>query len=251
MGVWPSTVAIGMWLLLGTIVISTLRAVTKIPSDEIIQHNMHHPKVLITIKKGDLFSEHSHLIIGFTDTFDTDSSDGVVISDASVQGQFQKLFYADAIENLDSQLSNTLQDQEIRSRESRTQKRRGKLDRYEIGTVVTLGAPNRRFFCVAYGRMQNNLVVRSSTDGLWVSLSNTWEAVRQHGHLLPVAMPVIGSEMARVSALSRENLLKMILLSFVAHSRQNPVTKSFTVVVHPKDFADINMLEIRAFLRTL
>ncbi|QBR07510.1 hypothetical protein D7Y56_17250 [Streptomyces sp. S501] len=251
LGIWPSTVEIGIWLLFGTITISTLRAITKIPSTETIQHKISHPEILITIKRGDLFSERSHLIIGFTDTFDTDSSDGVVISSTSVQGQFQNLFYANAREDLDSQLSTALQSREIQNRESRTQKPRGKLDRYEIGTVVPLGAPGRHFFCVAYGRMQNNLVVQSSTDALWISLSSTWETVRQYGHLLPVAMPVIGSDMARVTALSRENLLKMILLSFVAHSRQSPITRSFTVVVHPKDFTEINVLEMRAFLHTL
>jgi len=64
-------------------------------------------------------------------------------------------------------------------------------------------------------------------------------------------MPIIGSELARINCLDRESLLRMILLSFAARSREDPVCRKLVVVVHPKDYDRINMLEIEAFLRTL
>lgn len=107
------------------------------------------------------------------------------------------------------------------------------------------------FFCIAYGHMQNNLVVRSSVDDLWRSLDDLWESIDVSGRREPVAMPVVGSEMARINHLDREVLLRMILLSFVAHSRQSPVTKELTITIHPKDAHLVDMLEVEAFLRVL
>ncbi|MFJ3795775.1 macro domain-containing protein [Streptomyces sp. NPDC090088] len=223
----------------------------KVAPGEHVEHSISHPDVTISISKGDLLARDSQLIIGFTDTFDTDTADGVVISPSSVQGQFQNRFYPHLLSNLDADLSAALEHREITSCETRENKSRGKLARYPIGTVAILNLPGKRIFCVAYGRMGNDYIVKSNVDDLWKSLSRTWEAIRQHGNLQPVAISVIGSEMARVTALNRESLLKMIILSFIAHSRERIVTKSLHVVIHPNDFTDFDMLEIRAFLRSL
>ncbi|MFG2967090.1 macro domain-containing protein [Streptomyces sp. NPDC048288] len=248
---WPSSITNGIWLLAVSVAMSAFIAAVKVSPGDRVTHTIPHPNVTISVCRGDLLTEDAHLIIGFTDTFDTDPTDGIVISPSSVQGQFQSRFYANALSHLDSDLVCALQDQEIVSLERRESKARGKLDRYQIGTVATLNLSGKRVFCVAYGRMGNDFMVRSDVDTLWISLSRTWEAVRHHGDLQPVAIPVIGSEMARVTALSRESLLKMIILSFVAHSRQQLVTRSLSVVIHPKDFTDFDMLEIRSFLHSL
>jgi hypothetical protein len=135
--------------------------------------------------------------------------------------------------------------------ERRAAKAHGKLKRYPIGTVAVLGDPARRFFCVAYSKMQNNLIAKSTVDYLWESLSQLWEAIYLNGQRGAVAIPIVGSELARVNCLDRESLLRMILLSYVARSREDPVCKELIVVIHPRDYARINMLEMDAFLRTL
>jgi hypothetical protein len=61
----------------------------------------------------------------------------------------------------------------------------------------------------------------------------------------------MGSEYARISSLDRENLLKLILLSFIASSREKSITPELIAVVHPRDYERTNLLEIEAFLRTL
>ena len=43
----------------------------------------------------------------------------------------------------------------------------------------------------------------------------------------------------------------MMILSFVANSRQQDVCKELVVIVHRKDYEKIDMLEVRAFLHTL
>ncbi|OPG10364.1 hypothetical protein B1R27_03205 [Streptomyces sp. GKU 895] len=248
---WPSSLTNGAWLLIASVVASAVFAILKAAPGDHADHVIPHPNVKISVSRGDLLAQNSHLVIGFTDTFDTDTTESIVISPESVQGQFQTRFYLNRLEDLDSDLSRALEHQAVARHEPRDVKSRGKLDRYPVGTVATLNLSGKRIFCVAYGRMGNDYIVRSGVDDLWISLSRTWEAVRHHGNLQSVAIPVIGSEMARVTALSRESLLKMIILSFVAHSRERVVAKKLHVVIHPRDFGDFDMLEIQSFLRSI
>lgn len=99
--------------------------------------------------------------------------------------------------------------------------------------------------------MQNNLIAKSSVDDLWQSLGSLWDAVYLHGQRRTVAMPIVGSELAKINCLDRESLLRMILLSFVARSREEVICKKLVVVIHPRDYDRINMLEVEAFLRTI
>lgn len=62
---------------------------------------------------------------------------------------------------------------------------------------------------------------------------------------------LVGSELPQISSLDRESLLKMVILSFVANSRQQNVCKNLTIVVHRRDYERIDMLEVRAFRHTV
>lgn len=190
-------------------------------------------------------------MIGFTDTYDTDLTDGTVINPKSIQGQFQSRFYANNHAGLDSDLDQALSAISPAFRESSSAKPRGKLARYEIGTVAVLRRSNAIFYATAYGRMESNLKVSCSVDALWKSLTAVWESVRVHGSLEPVSIPVIGSELARVGSLGREALIKMIALSFASSSREAVVSRELNIVIHPKDREHVNMIEMRRFLKTL
>ena len=209
------------------------------------------PDITVVVKVGDLFEQDAHLVIGFNDVFDTDTTNGVVINPASVQGQFQERIYHNELGRLDADLAEALRGIATVATERRSAKRQGKLKRYPIGTVATLSDTSRRFFCVAYSKMQNNHIAKSTVDYLWESLSSLWDAVYVHGQRGTVAMPIVGSELAKINCLDRESLLRMILLSFVARSREELVCKRLVVVIHPRDYDRLNMLEVEAFLRTL
>jgi hypothetical protein len=216
-----------------------------------VSRHFGRPDITISVEVGDLFEQEAHLVVGFNDVFDTDTSDGIIISPTSVQGQFLERIYANDPNRLDADLANALRGVKVEATERRSVKQLGKLKRYPIGTVAVLGGSSRRFFCLAYSKMQNNLIAKSNVDFLWQSLSSLWDAVFLQGQRGTVAIPIVGSELARISCLDRESLLRMILLSYVARSREEPVSKELVVVIHPRDFAHINMLEVEAFLRTL
>ncbi|MFJ3621713.1 macro domain-containing protein [Streptomyces iakyrus] len=200
---------------------------------------------------GDLFSEDTDLVIGFTDTYDTSTDNANIISPNSIQGQFLQKIYDGDTHALDVALQEALNGFPHASIESRLTKAHGKLIRYPIGTVAVLSKESSQYYCVAYSEMSNTLAARSSVNNLWKSLESVWSAIAGHGHSDPVSLPIIGSELARVDNLGRESLLKMIILSFVARSRESVISRGLTVVIHPKDADQIDMNEVQAFLRSV
>ncbi|MFD5512853.1 macro domain-containing protein [Streptomyces sp. NPDC127051] len=251
LALWPNQSEIGFWAAVAISAASLASGFFRAAPSSSISHSFSRPEFEITIKRGDLFDEADNLVIGFTDTFDTDMTDGVIISPESVQGQFQTRYYSDNAEGLDSALSAALREHQTASLESRQSKPQGKLARYPVGTVAILPEGDRKLFCFAYGYMGNSLTVSCTVDSLWGSLGALWTAVREQGQRHPLSLPVIGTDMARIGTLSRESLLKIILLSFAAHSRQEEITPSLTLVIHPKDFEKYNLLELRSFIHAL
>ncbi len=95
--------------------------------------------------------------------------------------------------------------------------------------------------------MGNDLRVKSTADDIWHSLSSLWEQVRLIGHGLEVAIPVIGSDLARTN-LPRMTLTKLIVISFIAASKKDFVTKNLTVVIYPKDLDSVDLYALEDFL---
>ncbi|MGW3148888.1 macro domain-containing protein [Streptomyces sp. NPDC001177] len=200
---------------------------------------------------GDLFDQRGHIVVGFTDTFDTSVTDDLVIGRSSVQGQLLQRWDAGNQEELGHALTEALEWSTVEAVESRADKPQGKLERCPVGTVAVLSRNGRKAFGLAYSRLGKNLVAESSAERIWMSLCRLWEAVYEHGHREPLALPIIGGALARVDMLSQENLLKITLLSFAAASRDRVVTRELTVVVYPTALHEIDVLEIRHFLMTL
>jgi hypothetical protein len=191
------------------------------------------------------------MVVGFTDTFDTDTDDDIVISAFSLQAQATRELFGNDRALLDRRLRGALAGSEPVGRETRRTKKRGKLIRYALGTVAVLNVANRRMFAVAYARMGNDLIARSSPDDLRASLDLLWSAVFSYGQLRPVAMPLVGSALARVDHRARADLLKLIVRSFVARVRAGPVSRELRIVLHPGYLADIDMQEVADFIRNL
>ena len=216
-----------------------------------VSHEFVHPGFRVTVVVGDLFEQPGHLVIGSNDVFDTDTRDDLLIVRSSVQGQFLHRVYGSETDRFDDDLDAALAATRPVRVEERGAKRAGKLARYPLGTVAVLGSPQRRYFLSAYGTMRNDLTVGSGPDQIWSSLAALWHAIHLHARREAVAMPVIGSGLARIDSMDHASLIKLILLSFVTRSRRSVVCKELTIVVLPEDYVRVDMLELAAFLRTL
>jgi hypothetical protein len=218
----------------------------------VIRRTLTHPPCVVEIRPGDLFdAEDSHLVIGFSDTFDTDTTDDRVIRSSSIQGQFLQRVYGGNLQRLDDDLCTALLSRPPVEVLTRDRKPHGALARYPIGTVAVLGSPRHRYFCVAYSRMREDLIAESSSTDLWLGLNGLWDAVYRHGQRDKLAMPVVGSGLARIDPLDRASLIRLICLSFVAASRQHLLTHHLTILMPKSAFLALDRLEIQAFLDSL
>jgi hypothetical protein len=228
-------------ILLTAIVYGTIRSYPR-PVEEVYSK----PNTMIRIVEGDLFSQHENVIIGMTSTFDTQIPH--IINPNSVQGQFLARVYANDVSALDADLAQRLASVlpvgEIQ--------KPGKTLRYPIGTVIAIRQARKHYFCIAYGEMDTVNQARATMDGIWRSLENLWREVRVNTNGDPVAIPVIGGGLARLSQIfPAQDSIRFIAMSFMFASRQTRVCDRLDIVVRPQDVERLDMLELQAFLTSL
>ena len=222
-----------------------------------VAHEFRNPGTKVVVVPGDLFDQEAHLVVGFTDTFDTetggdtDTGIGGLIDASSLQGQLLDREYAGDARFLDRELTAALHEARPQFRERRADKRRGKLLRYPIGTTVVLGRRPRLVFAVACSRIGNDYVARSSVEEFGVSLHRLWDAVQRHGRLEPLAMPLLGAGLSRLDHVDVEGLVRMIVLSFVLRSRERLICRELRIVLRTEDFARLDLRELDALLGVL
>ncbi|WP_436494489.1 macro domain-containing protein [Actinokineospora sp. HUAS TT18] len=209
----------------------------------VLSRGLDRPDVTVSVKVGDLFEQDTHLVIGFTDTFDTDAR---IIHPSSVQAQFQRRLFPDTAA-LDEAIAEAL----ANTPSEPANKPKGKTQRYPIGTTAVLESNRRLCFCLAYAVMGEDMLARSTVDDIWTSLSTLWDAVYLHAHREPVSIAIVGSDLAKIDTLDRASLIRLIALSFIARSRTSVVSRELTIMVHPADVEKVDLVELGAFLSTI
>lgn len=205
------------------------------------------PTTKISLLRGNLFDQHdAHLIIGASDTFDTAPPH---IDPRSVQGQFLNRIYGGDLSKLDSDVADELSSV---APEGSIAGKQGKTERYRLGTTVTLRENARRFFLVAYTRMDSRSSASSTTDGVWNSLSELWKIVRAESNGGRVCVPMIGGGQSKLSSvLPSADSVRFIALSFMLASRARKVCDELVIVAPANEYDSLDHLEIQAFFNSL
>ncbi len=244
---WPPLKqGFGLTCYIATVTLSVSIAIIRNRPRKVVSRSLSDPDSVIEIKIGDLFEQPSncHLVIGTNDVFDTTL--GEIIKPSAVQGQLLEQIYSNDISKLNSEIEAALSEKEIEP-ERDNDKKKGKNLRYPIGTTITLRFPERCYFLTAYGYMRNDLTVQSNVEDIRTSLSVLWEEIRRKGNGTNVAIPIIGSDLARTNW-SRMPLSKLIIHSFVIASKREFVAKKLSLMIYPKDLDKINLRELEDFL---
>lgn len=211
-----------------------------------VEEKYSAPKTEIRLIPGNLFDCPDNLVIGMSNTFDTAVPH--IIQRGSVQGQFLEKVYKQDQDTLDQDLTKAL----IRIQSCDTIDKEGKETVYPVGTIAVLRQHRTHYFCVAYSAMDKNNNAQADIDGLWRSLMNLWEAVRQNTNGEAVAIPIIGGGQSRLSqVLPAQDSIRFIALSFMFASRQKRVCERLDIFVRPEDLNRIDMLEFQDFLTSL
>ncbi|MBE9108824.1 hypothetical protein IQ273_05255 [Nodosilinea sp. LEGE 07298] len=242
----PDAITLGLSGYISLLVSSMLISIFLRFPKKSISRKLSSPNSTIEIKLGDIFQEKGHLVVGFNDVFDTEI--GEIIAEPSVQGQFLLKVYKSEKIKLDTDIEEALKTHKERGKEDLS-KLKGNQRRYPIGTTISLGNFDRRYFLVAYGSMGNDLKIQSNADCIWHSLSNLWEQVRLKGHGEQISIPVIGSNLARTN-LPRVVLVKLIITSFLIGSKEEFIARKLTIVIPPQDLEYVNLYDLEDFLKT-
>ncbi|MFJ6505467.1 macro domain-containing protein [Streptomyces sp. NPDC091879] len=206
------------------------------------------PATRVSVVVGDLFSQDGHLVVGMSDTFDTELP--VLIHPGSVQGQLLTREFAGDTARLDAEIAAALASRPIVGRERREDKPLGKLDRYPIGTIVVLGSEHRRYYGVAYSRMRNDYVCESSVSHLWNALMDLWSAVRNTAHLGTVSISAVGLGLARLSGrITQADIVRLIIITYLTSSRESVVASHLQIVLAPDTAAQVDLRRLGDFLR--
>lgn len=226
--------------------LDTLRAALRARHGaELLRHRVPLPgqRADVVLVRGDLFEQTDcNLVVGFTDTFDTETDQDIVISRDSVQSQLVDRVFGGRRRLLDEKLKTGLRAVKAVGTETARAKPRGRRVRYPVGTTIAVPVEGRRIFAVAYSRLGNDLVARSGDEDLRSGLDNLWASVAVHGLFRPVAVPLIGSGLARVTDLDRSQLVALIVDSFMAACRRYPaLTPELRIVVRPEDLASTDL----------
>ncbi|MEU6592368.1 macro domain-containing protein [Streptomyces sp. NPDC046881] len=218
--------------------------------DELLRHTLRGLRVDVVVVRGDLFDqEDANLVVGFSDTFDT-STDDIVISRESVQGQLVDRLFEGRHRLLDEHLRRGLREVTPLATESVRAKPRGRRTRYPVGTAVPVPVGKRRVFALAYSRLGNDLRARSAPADLRLSLERLWPSVALHGLFKPVAVPLIGAGLSRLVELDHTQLLTLIVETFTDSLRQDPaVCPELRIVVRDEELERTDLSAVEAFLR--
>jgi hypothetical protein len=214
--------------------------------DELLRRAFPELRTEVVLVRGDLFAQKdASLVVGFTDTFDVETRESRVISRESVQGQLVDRLYGGDTAALDRELRRGLRAVPALAMESRSAKARGKLLRYPVGTVIPVPLEGRLVYAAAYSRLDNDLVARSSREDLAATLDRVWESAARYGRMLPIAVPLLGSGLARITELRQEQLLCMIVESFLRGCRRHStVSPQLRIVLRPEDLERIDPVRV-------
>ncbi|MEU9730645.1 macro domain-containing protein [Streptomyces sp. NPDC048002] len=230
-------------------VLDTLRAELRARHGaELLRHRVPLPgqRADVVLVRGDLFDQSDcNLVVGFCDTFDTEMAEDLVISRESVQSQLVDRVFAGQRRLLDEKLRAGLRKLNAAGTETARSKPLGRRVRYPVGTTVAVPIDGRRVFATAYSQLGNDLVARSSDRELRLSLENLWASVAVYGLFKPVAVPLIGSGLARVTELDRGQLLALIVDSFIDACRRHPaLTPELRIVIRPQELARTDLTPV-------
>lgn len=208
--------------------------------------------VVIKVKFGDLLTQDdANLVVGFSDTFETDTTNNFLVSADSLNGQLVNRLWNGDFKLLDKDLRTALRGVPYTSHR-RVDKRYGKLRRFEIGTVAPLIHNGRAVFAVAYSQVdQAGVRTTSSREMLLRSLDSLWPQVRHHGQYRPVAVPLVGTGLARVDGLDLVDSIQLTVETFLRCARQGRLADELRIVIHPSHEDEVDIGQVAKLIDDL
>jgi hypothetical protein len=198
---------------------------------------------IIEIAIGDIFAFTGDLIVGSNTTFDVSLA---LISDKSIQGQFSNRYY-ERDDKLDLELQEGLKGIPF---VQLTADRQGKMKQYKIGTVCKVMPKGRTAYFVAIAHINEHGNAYGNFEQIKDALVNLWVFIGEKGRKDPIIMPIIGTGFTRIEV-PREEVIREIVLSFIAACAEKIFCEKLTIVIAPSDVIkySIDIQNLADFIR--
>ena len=201
--------------------------------------------ISIRIVVGNIFNQRGDVVVPSNSTFDTIRKDEF-ISPNSIQGQLAEREY-DKVEYLDQEIEKQLQNITPTKTLNRSD---SKNKQYEIGTIIKLSHRSEfKSYWMALANVNEHGKPDGKFENLQICLESLWRYIVEKGHMTRLIMPVLGSGKTGINE-NRFTILKEIIFSFVALSKELKITEELMICIHPSDITNerINMYELRKYL---
>lgn len=193
----------------------------------------------IAIEFGDIFSKDGCIAIQVNEFFD--SLLGEHVSPHSLHGLFIHNVLGGQSASFDALVTSALAGVPFET----VTRPNGNVKRYQIGTTASVDVNSKRYLLFAFAKTDIATLKASATiHEFWNALSGLWETVRIRSNGNSVFVPLLGTGLSGVGLPERQ-LLELLILSFVFHTKKNKITKQVTVVLHPSLRRTIDLKSIK------
>lgn len=195
----------------------------------------------VNITSGDIFKQEGLKAIAFNEYLDT-QVDNILISKASLNGQFIQSELKESVEVLDAHIAHfPFDDGDIV--EKNVQRPVGKTTRFRLGTICVYND----FLLTAFARFDAKNQANLTMPEYLEFLINFWDKVNKVYAQQSVSTTIFGSGITRIKghrAISDEDLLKIMLWTFRISEMRFKYPAKLTIVIHESKIDQINLLDI-------
>lgn len=166
-----------------------------------------------------------------------------IVSPKTIHGMWIENMIKEGIdlEQLDSIISRQLQNQTIIHTLTRQEKKRGKLNCYEIGTIISIaGKKNITFFLVALSEFNKNNNAQSNKNEVIKCIGAVLDYYDMHGQGFELYLPLLGTGLSRAGLLHEESLK---IIEAVLQLNNEKIHGNINIVIYNKDKTKVSIFK--------
>lgn len=231
----------GRYAIAAIVITSLVFALQRVAKPTRIDVKIPHTDTVLEVLFGDLFTQSGFRAIAVNEFFDSEL--GKVVAEESVHGIFLKRCCGGHPESFDKQI-----DAELRAVPFEDVRRNvGKQKRYPIGTSALLTVDSDRY--IAFALTATDVITckaNADVHMLWQALRGLWAKTRVETGGQPLNVPLIGSGLAGIGLPTRD-LLNLIVLSAIAETKQNQITRRIRIVLWKDRYDDVDLRDVKRY----
>lgn len=151
----------------------------------------------------------------------------------SILSQFVKDYYDNKPDSLQFEIDHELAKAKYKNNKINDEE-------YKIGTVVPVTAKEKQFYLLVNSTLNQQDRSVATKDTLENALNELWTYLAEHAGKEKFIIPILGTGRGRIN-MTREEVLKEIVLSFVASCSDRNYADKLIVSIHPNDISEHNI----------